>query len=131
MANSKTKIKGNTKIPNYDSEIEIEVDNKYEPYKKTIPSPTKYEGFTITWFNNFGVKNKATGNNAKATYTIKLKNMPAGKRLFVRAAGGTIIEVTKKKPGAPEKDNLKYSDAGNGNIKFSWNEGDPPIGFGP
>lgn len=131
MANSKYKIKGNNKIPKYDSEIEIDVDDQFEAYNKDIPDPTPYQGFTITWFNNFGVRSKSTGKNAKTTYTVKLKKIPAGKRLFVKANDGTVIEVTSKNPSDPDSEKLKYSAAGRGNIKFSWDEDDPPTGFGP
>ena len=117
MANTKYKIKGNNKIPNYDSEIEIDVDNKYEAYSKDIPEPTPYQGFTITWFNSFGVRNKSTGKNAKVTYTVKLKKLPTGKRVFALYGG--------------EPHELSTEDAGNGNIKFTLSIGDPPIGMGP
>lgn len=117
MANAKYKIKGNNKIPKYDSEIEIEVDNKYEAYSKDIPEPTPYQGFTITWFNSFGVRKKSTGKNADVTYTVKLKKLPEGKRVFA-LYGGEVHELTAE-------------DAGNGNIKFTLSVGDPPIGSGP
>jgi len=117
MAKTKYKIKGNTKIRDYDSEIEIEVDSKYEAYSKDIPEPTQYQGFTITWFNSFGVRNKSTGKNAKATYIVKLKKLPPGKRLFA-LYDGEVHELTTE-------------DAGNGNLKFSLNVGDPPVGSGP
>ncbi len=117
MANRKFKIKGNNKVPGYDSEIEIDVDDKYEAYSKPIPEPTPYQGFTITWFNNFGVREKSSGKNANVTYIVKLKKLPKGKRLFA-LYGGEVHELTA-------------DDAGNGNIKFELNVGDPPIGSGP
>lgn len=117
MANTKYKIKGNKKIPDYDSEIEIEVDSKYEAYSKSIPDPTPYQGFTITWFNSFGVRSKSTGKDAKATYTVKLKKLPVGKKLFALFSG--------------EVHELTTEDAGNENIKFTLNVGDPPLGTGP
>ncbi|HSO12534.1 MAG TPA: hypothetical protein VLT51_09175 [Anaerolineales bacterium] len=117
MSKAKYRIKGNDKIPGYDSEIEIEVDNKYEAYSKKIPEPTPYQGFTITWFNSFGVRSKATGKNARATYSVKLKKLPAGKRLFAFYRD--------------EVHELATEDAGSGNIKFTLNVGDPPIGTGP
>lgn len=117
MANKKFKIKGNNKVPNYDSEIEVEVNDKYEAYSKAIPEPTQYQGFTITWFNNFGVREKSSGKNANVTYKVKLKKLPEGKRLFA-LYDGKVHELTGK-------------DAGGGNIKFELNVGDPPLGTGP
>jgi hypothetical protein len=117
MANAKYKIKGNNKIPGYDSEIEIDVDDKYEAYSKDIPEPTPYEGFVITWFNSFGVREKTSRKNADVTYTVKLKKLPKGKRLFA-LYNGEVHELTTE-------------NAGNGNIKFTLSVGDPPVGTGP
>ena len=117
MANQKYKVKGNNKIPNYDSELEIDVDDKYEAYSKDIPDPTPYQGGTITWFNNFGVREKSNKKKANATYTVTLQALPEGKRLFV-LYGGEPHEII---PTA----------AGNGKVKYELNEGDPPNGFYP
>lgn len=117
MANAKYKIKGNNKITGYDSEIEIEVDDKYEAYSKEIPEPTPYQGFVITWFNNFGVREKTSRKDANVTYIVKLKKLPKGKRLFTYY-DGAVHELTAE-------------DAGNGNIKFTLSVGDPPLGGGP
>jgi len=116
MANAKYKIKGNNKIPNYDSELEIEVDDKYEAYSKDIPDPTPYQGGTITWFNAFGVREKSTGRDEDVTYKVTLQSLPAGKRLFA-LYGGQPHELTTEPEG--------------GKIKFTLNVGDPPIGSGP
>lgn len=123
MPNKKFKIKGNKKIPDYDSEIEIDVDDKYEAFSKPIPDPTPYQGFTITWFNSFGVREKSSGKNADVTYKVKLKKLPAGKRLFALYGD----------PGAtkPTVHELTAEDDGPGNVKFTLNVGDPPIGSGP
>lgn len=116
----KFKIKGNDKIPDYDSELEIEVDDTYEAYSKPIPdAPTPIPGEKgyITWFNNFGVKDKSTGKNVNVDYTVMLHPLPAKKRLFA-FYGNAAHEIT------PE-------DAGSGKIKFPLNVGDPPVGMGP
>jgi hypothetical protein len=63
------------------------------------------------------VRSKATGKNARATYTVRLKKLPAGKRLFVLYRGA-VHELTTE-------------DTGSGHIKFTLNMGDPPIGVGP
>lgn len=117
MANKTHKIKGNNEIPNYDSELEIEVDDKYEAYSKDIPADTPYEGGYIKWFNSFGVREKSTGRNADVPYKVTLQAMPAGKRLFV-FYGGEPHEIIPK-------------DAGNGKVKFPLSVGDPPTGQFP
>lgn len=117
MANAKYKIKGNNKVPGYDSEIEVDVDDKYEAYSKPIPEPTPHEGLTITWFNNFGVREKSSGKDANITYKVKLKKLPEGKRLYA-LYDGEVHELTTE-------------DAGSGNINFELNVGDPPIGSAP
>ena len=118
MANAKYKVKGNKKIPNYDSELEIDVDDKYEAFSKAIPGePTPIPGGVITWFNAFGVRAKSTGRNADVTYMVTLQALPAGKRLFAFYGG--------------EPHEIATQDAGNGKIKFTLNVGDPPTGAGP
>jgi len=117
MANAKYKIKGNNKIPDYDSEIEIEVDDKYEGYSKDIPEPMQHQGGTITWFNSFGVREKSSGKNANVTYKVTLQALPAGKKLFVLYGG--------------EPHEISTDDAGKGKIKFTLDVGDPPIGSWP
>lgn len=138
MDKEKFKVKADKEnIPGYDSELEIEVDGTYEAYfKGNIPAPSQYTddsgtAMTITWFNNFGVRSKASKSDTNVEYTVKLKKLPAGKRLFVKALTGNVIEVTSKNPGDPEERKLKYSDDGGGNIKFSWDEGDPATGQAP
>lgn len=116
-------------------EIEVEVDDTYEAYDKgSIPAAGQYqvgsETLTITWFNNFGVRLKGASDDSNVEYTVKLKKLPAGQRLFV-LDNTTALEVTEKKPSDPDDKDLKYSDAGNGNIKFKWNKGDPPTGSAP
>jgi len=120
MANEKYKVKGNKKIPNYDSELEIDVDDKYEAYSKAIPdgtTPIPGGGGDITWFNNFGVREKSSGKRADVTYTVTLQALPTGKRLFVLYGGEPHEPATQE--------------AGNGKIKFTLNVGDPPTGAGP
>ena len=136
MAYKKVSVDPNN--PNEDTDVEIDVGTGYEPYfKGTIPAPTSYQGITITWFNNFGVRVKPDKQgepapDADVDYTVKIKKLPAGKRLFVKNKSGNVIEVTQKTSSDPADANLKYSDEDNGNkIKFSWNIGDPPIGSGP
>lgn len=116
MANEKYKIKGNNKIPEYDSEVEVDVDNKYEAYSKDIPEPTQYQGITITWFNAFGVREKSTGKDADVTYKVTLEALPAGKKLYALYAG--------------EPHEIETQDDGHRKIKFTLNVGDPPIGMG-
>lgn len=118
MANAKHRIKGNKKIPNYDSELEIDVDDKYEAYSKAIPEePTPIPGGVITWFNAFGVREKASGRNANVTYTVTLQALPTGKRLFALYGG--------------EPHEIATQQAGNNRIKFTLSVGDPPTGIGP
>lgn len=117
MANAKYKVKGNDKIKGYDSELEIEVDDKYEAFSKDIPAPMKYQGMTITWFNNFGVREKSNGKEANITYTVKLKKLPEGKRLFTFHDN----EVHEIEPKYLSKDR----------VKFTLSVGDPPTGMAP
>ena len=120
MANKTHKIRGNTKIPNYDSELEVEVDDNYEAYSKAIPqeqTPIPGGGGYITWFNNFGVREKSGGKKADVTYTVFLHPLPPKKRLFAYY-DDAVHEIF------PE-------DAGNGKIKFQLSVGDPPTGAGP
>jgi len=117
MANAKYKIKGNNKIRDYDSELEIDVDDKYEAYSKPIPEPTPYQDGFITWFNAFGVKEKSTGKDANVTYKVTLRSFPSGKRLFALYDG--------------EPHEIKTEPAGNGKVKYTLNVGDPPNGLFP
>lgn len=116
MANEKFKLKGNNKIPDYDSEVEVDVDNKYEAYSKEIPDSTQYQETTIIWFNAFGVREKSTGKDADVTYKVTLETPPAGKKLFALYGGG------------PHE--LTTEDDGHRKVKFTLNVGDPPIGMG-
>ncbi|MFZ5856020.1 MAG: hypothetical protein ACOYZ6_04250 [Chloroflexota bacterium] len=120
-ANGKFKIKGK-KIPNYDSEIEVDIGSgnaeKYEVISKKVPDPTSYDGGTITWFNAYGVKDKKTGDFAKIHYTVVLSALPAGKKkLFA-----LVNDVPQE---------LEFQTTGSGKIKFTWDLGDPPIGIWP
>lgn len=137
MEKEKFKVKADKEnIPGYNSELEIEVDGTYEAYfKGSIPAPTQFTDdsgtITITWFNNFGVRDKDSKQDSNVEYTVKLRGMAAGKRLFVMAKNGKAIEVTRRNPGDPDNGKLKFSDAEEGFIKFSWNEGDPATGRAP
>jgi hypothetical protein len=117
MPNAKYKIRGNNKIPNYDSELDIDVDDKYEAYSKPIPEPTPYQGGVITWFNAFGVREKASRKNANVTYTVTLQMPPAGKRLFALYDG--------------EPHEIATQEAGRGKVRFTLSVGDPPTGYFP
>jgi hypothetical protein len=120
MPNAKYKIKGNNKIPNYDSEVEIDVDDQYEAYQKEIPSgttPIPGGGGVITWFNAFGVREKASGKDAGTTYEVVLQALPRGKRLFA-LYGGEPHEIQPESKGKDK-------------IRFTLNVGDPPLGSGP
>jgi hypothetical protein len=117
VANEKYKLKGNNKIPDYDSELEIDVDNKYEAYSKPIPEPTPYQDGFITWFNSFGVREKRSRKDADVTYQVTLRGLPAGKKLFA-LYGGQPHEITTE-------------DAGNGKVRFTLSVGDPPTGAYP
>lgn len=117
----KKKLKGKN-IPNYDSEIEVDIGSenakKYEVISKEIPEPTSYDGGTITWFNAYGVVDSATQAPAKITYNVVLSALPAGKtKLFA-----LVNNVPQK---------LDFKTTGSGKIKFTWDEGDPPIGIWP
>ena len=117
MANAKFTIHGKKNIPNHDTDLEIEVDDMHEAYSKDVPAPTPYQGGQITWFNAFGIREKATGKNKDITYTVTLQALSTGKRLFA-LYGGAVHE-------------LPTHDAGSGKIKFTLSVGDPPIGSGP
>jgi len=118
MPNKKFKIKGNNKIHNYDSELEIDVDDQFEAYSKTIPEPTPYKDGYITWFNSFGVRRKSTGKNEDVTYTVTLQALPDGKTLFALYGG--------------EPHEIKTEPVGNsGKVRFTLNVGDPPAGSYP
>ena len=117
MAEKKFKIKGKGNIPNYDTDLEIEVDDNYEAYGKAVPDPTPFEEGYITWFNAFGVREKANGRDANVRYKVTLQSLPSGKRLFY-LYNNEPHEIT------PEG-------AGNGKIRFSLDIGDPPTGTYP
>ncbi len=117
MATKKHQITGNNKILNYDSRLEIEVDDKYEAYSKPIPEPTPFEKGFITWFTAFGVRERTSLKDANVTYTVTLQAFPAGTRLFALYGG------------KPQE--LKTQDAGKGRIKFTLDVGDPPTGKYP
>ena len=117
MANAKFKIKGKGNMPNYDTDLEIEVDDKFEVYSKPIPDPTPFESGFITWFNAFGVKEKATGKDTNIQYKVTLQKLPTGKRLFY---------LYKNQP-----QEISTEDAGNGKVKFTLAIGDPPTGTYP
>ena len=135
----KSKDKG-PKEPN----IEVVVDdNKYEAYPKDdLPADGEYTvgntKINIVWFANFGVREKASNKEANVSYTVKLR-LPAGKKIFLwEKQNNRVIEVTQKQGN--DSGHLKYSDDddakekenNNGKkVKFTWNVGDPPIGFGP
>lgn len=117
MADGKFKIKGKGNIPNYDTDLEIEVNDKYEAYSKPIPDPTPYQNGFITWFNAFGVREKTTGRDANVHYKVTLQELPAGKRLFY-LYNNEPVEVTTE-------------NAGQGKVKFTLDIGDPPTGQFP
>lgn len=120
MANAKYKIKGNNKIPNFDSDIEVDVDDKYEAYSKTIPqeqTPIPGGGGYITWFNAYGVREKGASHNADVPYSVTLSALPAGKTLFALYGGQPHRVPTN--PHSP------------GKIIFTLSIGDPPLGSGP
>jgi len=117
MAIEQYKIKGNNKIPNYDSELDIDVDDKYEAYSKTIPDPTPFEDGFITWFNAFGVREKSSRKDADVRYVVTLQALPAGKRLFALY------------DGKPHE--IESHEKLNGKIRFTLSIGDPPLGAGP
>lgn len=117
MANAKYKVKGNTEIPNYDSELEIEIDDKYEAYNKPIPDPTPFQNGVITWFNAFGVREKASGKDTDVTYKVTLQALPAGKQLYALYGD--------------QPHEIELHEAGNGKVRFTLNVGDPPTGMYP
>jgi hypothetical protein len=125
MANEKYKIKGNKKIPNYDSEIEIDVDDKYEAYSKPIPDeqtpiPNIPNG-KVTWFNNFGIRNKSDKKNADVSYTVTLQALQADQLVFVLLPGNP-----------PVLQQVQTTPVGNsGKVSFTLSVGDPPVGSGP
>jgi len=118
MAIEQYKIKGNNKIPNYDSELDIDVDDKYEAYSKAIPQePTPIPGGAIIWFNAYGVREKASRKDADVTYKVTLQALPEGKKLFA------LYE------GKPHEIETKAT--AKGKITFTLSIGDPPLGSGP
>jgi hypothetical protein len=117
MANAKFKIRGKGNIPSYDTDLEIEVDDKYEAYSKPVPDPTPFENGFITWFNAFGVREKASGQDASIPYKVTLQALARGKRLFY---------LYKNQPHE-----ITVQDAGGGKVRFSLDIGDPPTGQYP
>jgi hypothetical protein len=136
MAGNKVKA-DKEKIPGYDSQLDIAVsDPNYEAYfKGNIPEPTQYSDgastILITWFNNFGVRHAKLKSHGNVAYTVRLKKLPAGKRLFVKDNNENIIEITRKSSKDADNVKLKYSDDSGDKIKFTWDVGDPAIGQGP
>ena len=120
MANGKLKLVGRKNIQGHDTDIEVDIgvgkEKDFEIVTKPVPEPTLYKGKTIVWFNAFGVRVKSNGKDANITYTVTLKRLPAGKTLYA---------LYNNVPNE-----LKVDDAGNGNIKFTLNVGDPPVGMG-
>ena len=116
----KFKIKGKN-IPNYNTDIEVDIGNNYQAHEvtdKPIPDPTPYEGGTITWFVAFAVKEKSNGAYADIPYTVTLDALPKGKtKLFALLPTG-ITEMDVKVSGS-------------GKIKFELAVGDPPVGYFP
>jgi hypothetical protein len=117
MADRKFKIKGKGNIPDFDSDLEIEVNDRYEAYSKPVPDPTPYEDGHITWFNAFGIRDKATRANANVPYRVTLQKPPMGKRLFV-LYDDQPHEITPQSIG-PDR------------VMFNLNIGDPPTGTFP
>lgn len=117
MATTKYQLTGNDRIRDYDSRLEIEVDDRYEAYSKPIPEPTPYEDGFITWFNAFGVREKASRKDANVRYTVTLQRPAAGKRLFA---------LYDDQPHE-----IEIQRTGNGRIKFTLDVGDPPVGYYP
>lgn len=117
MATAKFRIKGKANIPNYDTDLDIEVDDRYEAYNKPVPDPTPFENGFITWFNAFGVRDKSTGKDFNIHYKVTLQALPPGRRLFY-LHNNQPHEITAE-------------DAGNGKIRFSLDIGDPPTGQFP
>jgi hypothetical protein len=121
MANGKFKMVGRKNIPGHDTDIEVDIgeenEKEHEVVSKPIPEPTLYKGKTIVWFNAFGVRVKSHGGDAKIYYTVTLKKLPAGKTLYA-----LYNNIPNEVPDV--------QDAGNGNIKFTLNVGDPPVGMG-
>ena len=125
MAKKIFKVKADKEIiPDYDSELEIEVDDTYEAYfKGNIPAPSQYTDesgtITVTWFNNFGIRDTKSKEDKDVEYTVRLKKLPTGKMLFVMYGGGTHkIQTTD-------------DDKNKNKIKFTLSVGDPPVGVGP
>jgi hypothetical protein len=110
-------IQGNSKIPNFVSTLEIDVDDKYEAYSKPIPEPTPYKDGLIIWFSAFGVREKTSRKDADIAYEVTLQTLPNGKRLFA-LYGSEPHEIATR-------------DAGKGKIKFTLSVGDPPLGAYP
>ncbi len=117
MANAKFKIRGKGNIPNYVTDLDIEVDDIYEAYSKPVPDPTPFENGFITWFNAFGVREKVSRKDANVQYTVTLQALPAGKRLFY---------LYNNQPHE-----ISVEDAGGGKARFSLGIGDPPVGTFP
>jgi len=113
-----------------DPDIDVDVDNSdYEAYSKDdLPPDGNYtvgdKTVNITWFVNFGIREKKTKKEANVSYTVKLKELDAGKSLFVRY---------KDSPSdaEPKVHKLTTENAGSGFIKFKLSIGDPPLGSGP
>lgn len=121
MANEKYKIKGKANNKIKDPDVEIDVDDKYEAYSKTIPDePTPIPNGSVTWFNNFGIREKSSQKNEDVSYTVTLEALPADQLLYVLM------------PGNPVPQQVQTTPIGNsGKVRFTLNVGDPPVGSGP
>ncbi len=117
MPNQKFKMKGKGNISGHDTDLDIDVDDKYEAYSKPVPERTKFENGYITWFNAFGVRDKKTGKDTNVRYKVILQKLPEGKRLFYLYNNQPV--------------ELFPEDEGNGKVRFFLEIGDPPTGIYP
>jgi hypothetical protein len=133
MAKDPKTIRGKKAVPGWeDSDLIIEVlDDNYEAYDKRLPDvlPDKTDGGeSITWFNNFGVKQPGGADESRVPeYRVFLRELPnlpggkPGKRRLCVYYDGVVYEVEPKGAG-PERP---------GRVMFTLDVGDPPTGTIP
>lgn len=117
MADESYRIKGMGNIPGFETDLEIEVDNRFEAYSKPVPDPTPFEDGQITWFNAFGIRDRVTLGDANVPYKVHLQKPPQGRRLFVFYED-TPHEITPQETGEDR-------------VMFTLDIGDPPTGLFP
>ncbi len=115
-------IKGKAAIPGFNPDADVDVtDDQYEAYDKGLPKdlPKDFNGYSITWFNNFGVRKKNSTLEEKVVpkYRVFLQKLPEGKKLCAYYNGAVHdVPLESAEPGR---------------VVFTLEVGDPPVGHYP